>query len=488
VDSYAQLGYLARTELEFFPKFASGNKNPKHLSYICQKIQSLIQSKNNRRKLLIFHAPPRHGKTEIVSKHLPPWYLGQDPKGQIMLASYSSSLVKKNSNAAKEVFSKNCGLFNVAPSKHKFTQEEWHTDKGGIVFASGIDGGGTGYGANLYPIDDYFKNHKEAFSIVRRETVWNWWQSVVNTRMYKNSLVVVMATRWHEDDLQGRLINQYNKCIEEGKEFPFEFHYVCLKAIAEENDPLGRKPGEALWPEMYDVNMLNDIKEAIGPYFWEAMYQGNPVPQTGGFFNPEDFRYFYFDYSNKTYVCIRDNKEDLIINSDNLTIECFVDPALEVKKISDYTGMAAWAYDSKNKVFLLLDCKIEKIEYNFIDSEIKSFAFRNKCVKVNIENEKIGKILVKQSHGNDSVNGVTIPYSEQPTGGVDKATRAIPMRTYLSQERVFFMKDAKWLSIFERQLCTFQKEGTGSEHDEAVDILAMAEKMETKTNFFDVFG
>jgi predicted phage terminase large subunit-like protein len=157
-----------------------------------------------------------------------------------------------------------------------------------------------------------------------------------------------------------------------------------------------------------------------------------------------------------------------------LTRHVYVDPALETKQVNDPTGMLAWGYSRKHKIWLLLDRINDRIEHTRLHEKILHFAHRNQCTVVGIENEKIGKILVKQSAGRDSIGGEKIPFKEIPTKGLDKFTRATPMANYFENERVFLPKGASWLSDYESSMVVFPN----GAHDEDIDCTAMAQHME----------
>ena len=141
--------------------------------------------------------------------------------------------------------------------------------------SAGVQGPATGFGANLGIIDDPIKDALEASSAKIRENVWEWYQSTFRTRMQKGGKIVLIMTRWNKDDLAGRLL------IDSGE----NWELLRLPAIAdEEDDPIGREIGEALWPDQFDVAALEATKRAVGPYYWSAMYQQKPAPREGGIF------------------------------------------------------------------------------------------------------------------------------------------------------------------------------------------------------------
>jgi len=280
----------------------------------------------------------------------------------------------------------------------------------------------------------------------------------------------------------GRLVAQAER---EKEDFPFSYEYINLPAIAEKNDPLGRKSGEALWSKEYNVKKLNYKKRISGPYWWEALFQGKPVARGGNLFKKEFFRYYERDKRTSDFLCYRlEQKDPIRIYKNSLRIAITVDPALEEKKKNDPTGMLAWGYSKKHKVWLLLDRFNDRIPHQRAVSIILNFAFKNDAKEIFIENEKIGKTLKKQSEGNDEIGGIKIPFKEVPSKGQDKFIRATPMASYCENERVFFPKDVIWGAVYERNLTSFP---SGAE-DEDVDCTSYAQHMEKRTSIADALA
>lgn len=476
-----QAAAIAKHKLYAFPKFASSLKCPRHLKFIADKIQEKLSIKTPKFKLLMFSIPPRHGKTLLISKHAVPWYIGNNPSKRIILTSYSSDLSDQNSDYAKEIFARwGPILWNSHPSKTLFNRDAWNTTLGGGVISAGISGGITGFGADVFVIDDYFKNEEESESDAAREKLWEKWRAVVSSRLHPGSLVIILATRWHSDDLIGRLVEQAKI---EKEEFPFDWEYINLPAIAGENDPIGRNPGEALWPKRYSIDLLNDIKKIVGSYWWQSLYQGDPVKKGGNLFKSQNFRYYTKDSLTSNYLCWRmDEENPIIIGKNELKKVTIVDPALEIKKKNDPCGMHSWGYSRRYKIWLLLDRFNDKIEHQKTNQIIKNFAFKNDASYILVENEKLGKIIVKNSFGNDKIANKTIPFKEVPTKGQDKYLRAIPMATNCENERVFFPKNAPWLATFEKNLKEFPSGG----NDEDADLTAYAASLEDQISIAEV--
>ena len=226
-------------------------------------------------RLMVF-MPPRHGKSEIVSRFTPPWYLSLFPDRQVMLASYEADFAAGWGRRARDVMEDVGHAFHVNVRQDSHAANRWQIDgrEGGMVTA-GVGGPITGRGADLLIVDDPVKNAEEALSATYREKAWEWWQSTAMTRLEPGGAAVVVQTRWHTDDLAGRLLEHE----------PEEWRVISLPAVAEPDDPLGRDEGAPLWPERYPIEELERIRDSSGNFWWSALYQQRPVPREGGMFN-----------------------------------------------------------------------------------------------------------------------------------------------------------------------------------------------------------
>lgn len=235
--------------------------------------------------VLILETPPRHGKSQYASNYLPAWYLGLYPDRQVILTSATAALAVRFGRSVRGIVREWGHLFGVAVSEDRQSADDWETTKEGGMRTAGVGGDVMGRGFHLGIIDDYLKNSEDAFSETIRDKQWEWWQSTFSTRLEPDGAIIVIATRWHQDDLIGRLL----KAADEGEGLPVR--RVRLPAIAEENDPLGREIGEALWPERWPLGSESERvtnaygkrvpgllmrKRMAGPFFWSSLYQQRP--------------------------------------------------------------------------------------------------------------------------------------------------------------------------------------------------------------------
>lgn len=249
------------------PLYAAAN----HHRLIAEKLEAVERGEIDR--LMIF-MPPRHGKSELASKRFPAWCLGRNPRRQIIAASYNSDLANDfGRNVRNIVAEPEFGQVfpNVALAADSQAANRMNTNHGGAYVAAGVGTAVTGRGADIALIDDPFKDREEADSERRREIVWDWYRSTLFTRLMPGGSIVLIQTRWHEDDLAGRLLENET-----------DWEVLDLPAISKE--------GKALWPEWYDLSALERIKATIGPREWSALYQQQPQPDEGTFFQRAWFK------------------------------------------------------------------------------------------------------------------------------------------------------------------------------------------------------
>ncbi len=269
----------ARTSLLGFTTYTKPDyRVGPHHPLICQKLEAVTRGEISR---LIISAPPRHGKSELTSIRLPAWYLGRNPTKQVITASHGADLAEKFGRDVRNLFSESSfrALFpEIGIAADSSARGLWHTTKGGVYAAVGVGGSATGKGADLALIDDPFKGRAEADSEVIRESVWDWYRSVLRTRLMPGGSIILINTRWHPSDLSGRLIEEMEAGTGE------RWEVLNLPAIALDNDPLGRLPGEPLWPSAYDLEALAATELSLGDREWSALYQGAPTSGQGGVF------------------------------------------------------------------------------------------------------------------------------------------------------------------------------------------------------------
>lgn len=225
-------------------------------------------------KRLIIQMPPRHGKSECITIRGPVYLLSERPADKYITAAYNTTLAAKFSRRSRNV----ARIAGISLSEERAAADDWETAAGGGIRAAGVGAGVTGHGANGIFIDDPVKSREEAESLNYREKVWDWYTNDLYTRLEPNGFIVLTMTRWHDDDLAGRIL---------ASEGASEWTVLSFPAFAEENDPLGRVEGAALCPDRYNEAALNDIRRTMGEYPFAGLYQQRPRPRDGNMFPRE---------------------------------------------------------------------------------------------------------------------------------------------------------------------------------------------------------
>lgn len=267
-----------------------------HLDYLSDRIAQALEDVNNGHdRKIIIEMPPRSGKSLLATQISAAWALSCHPSWEIMLTSYSGTLATSWGRQIRRWTSEGKLGSHLRIAKDAGAAMGWDTVDGGSITSRSMGGDITGRGAKMLVVDDPHKDFTDAHSVTSRDAVWNWWLSVANTRLNAPSLVLVIMTRWHEDDLVGRLLSKDR----EGD--PDEWEVIRFPAIAEENDILGREIGDPLFSPLLQetreeaISRWKKVKESVGSYVWSALYQQRPAPPEGAIFNTGWWRYWTND-------------------------------------------------------------------------------------------------------------------------------------------------------------------------------------------------
>jgi predicted phage terminase large subunit-like protein len=277
--------------------FQAYRPDPAH-ALIAEALDAVVHGQV--RRLMIF-APPQHGKSQLASVHLPAYWLARRPEDPVILCSYAASLAESKSRQARQVVESQefVELFSgIVTRRDSRAVDHWELDghKGGLL-AAGVGGPITGHGARLGIIDDPVENWEAAQSQVMRDKVWEWYRTTFRTRIWEGGAVVLIMTRWHEDDLAGRLLQEQRG----------DWLVLRLPALAETQeergannariglptgaaDPLGRAPGEPLCPQRFSKAALEQLRRDVGSLAWAGQYQGVPRPAEGSRFKRHWFQ------------------------------------------------------------------------------------------------------------------------------------------------------------------------------------------------------
>jgi predicted phage terminase large subunit-like protein len=249
-----------------------------HQKYLYKILEKVT---NGECKRLIISMPPRHCKTETVTVRYPMYRLFRDNTTRICIACYNADQANKYSRKALAI----ARTLNIPLSSTRCSAEEWETASGGGVMARGsVSGGVTGNGFDVILIDDPIKSRQEAESITYRNSCWEWYKDDLHTRLEPGASIIIIQTRWHEDDLVGRIL---------ASDDAPNWAVVNLPALAEKDDPLGRPIGMPLCPDRFDLEALHDQLVSLKSYGFNALYQGHPSPPSGNIFKRSWWRFWY---------------------------------------------------------------------------------------------------------------------------------------------------------------------------------------------------
>ena len=428
----------------------------RHCAELAEALQRIADGTLTR--LMVF-MPPRHGKTQLVSRRFPAYYLRRNPEKWVGLASYEATLAHDLSRSCRDAFVMDGGDIRDDSKAVNL----WQTPEGGGMWAAGVGGPLTGKGGHLLLIDDPIKNDEEANSETIREKHKSWYDATFSTRLEPGGSVVVVQTRWNQDDLSGYLL------AKESLE-PEGWTVLNLPAFAEEMQafpetceviPDWREYGEPLCPERYDAAALQKIKGRIGSYFWSALYQQRPTPVEGGIFKRNWWQY----YATLELAQHDDRVEYDAILPQSFDFVCMSwDMAFKETDTSDYVVGQVWGVKAPN--FYLLDQTRGRMDF---PTTVQAFRQLNaKWPEVSarfVEDAANGAAVIATLRR--TVGGI-IPV--KPQGG--KESRAAGAAPLVEAQNVFLPcpELAPWVRDFVEECAGFPNMA----HDDQVDAMTQA--------------
>jgi predicted phage terminase large subunit-like protein len=248
-----------------------GQKPAPHHCLLLKRLGSLCRGEIDRLMVLM---PPGSAKSTYASLLFPAWWFTQHPDSSVIATCHTAGLAEHFGRQVRELVREYGDLLGYGLYNGRKAAGHWQTNTRGEYFAAGIRGPLTGRRADLVVIDDPIKSQAEADSPVLRERLWSWYRFDLTTRLKPRGRIVLIMTRWHEDDLAGRLLAQNSA----------EWHQLRLPALAENDDPLQRQAGTALWPDWEDEHALLRRRDTIGERAWTALFQQSPRPIVGSLF------------------------------------------------------------------------------------------------------------------------------------------------------------------------------------------------------------
>jgi predicted phage terminase large subunit-like protein len=409
-------------------------KSPRHVRYLCEKLEALERGKITR---LAISLPPQHGKSTLCSMLFPSWFMGKRPGENIICATYGDDLAFGWGRRVRNIITDRPHL-NVFPdsrlSADSTAAQFFTTQSGGSYYAVSRGGPITGRGCSLLVVDDILKDEQESRSDVVRRSVHDWYNWNALTRLGPGGRVLLVGTRWHTDDLIGNALREH---ADEGWE------YIALPALAEEDDLLGREPGEPLWPERKSKQELEEYRERE-PAGFCTLYQGNPVARSGAIFHRDWF----------------ERRFDRLPEKFTRTVQSW-DCAAKTGQANDYSVGCTLA--STETGFYLLSVARGKWEFPELKRMVASQAQTWRPHSIVVEDASSGQSLVQDLKG-----ATTFPVVARKPDR-DKISRAMAIADMV-REKLYLPQSAGWLPDFIDELAGFPG---GAPHDDCVDALAL---------------
>jgi predicted phage terminase large subunit-like protein len=399
------------------------------VQYLGTRIRDAIDKGGAR---ILVSAPPQHGKSQLISNWVPTWFLNQWPNKKVILGTYAQAYADTWGSRVKNNLMHNRRAFvpikNDSKSKRLFI-----TRAEGQMLSVGVDGPATGQGADLFIVDDPFKNYEEAMSPRIRERNMDWFRSVATTRLAPGGSIIVLHTRWHEADMIGELEAQGN------------WEYINLAAIAEKNDPMGRPEGEPLCPDRYDRAALDLMRREVGEMVWSALYQGKPV-QVGGNIIRGEWIKRYKELPRMEEVAV------------------FADLTYKEGEENDFAVVEAWGRAGAN-IYLIAQIRAQMGFADQLQALERMFGLYPDAFHKEIEEHANGAAVIETLKA-------TFPGIEANRPKTEKAARLAAVAPLYHAGNVWYPDETihPWVNLNLNEITKFQK----AKNDDTVDCATMA--------------
>lgn len=426
---------------EFISEFSMEPLPARHHEFLIDKLQAVADGKINR--LMVF-MPPGAAKSYYANVMFSAWYVGAFPGKKLITTSFNSTVAEKWGRKVRSVVREADyeRVFGARLSKDSSAAGRWELSNGSEYYAAGMMAGITSYRADLAVIDDPVAGRDEAESETLREKLKEAYLGDLWTRLKPGAAVVLIMTRWHEDDLAGWL-------LERAKNGGEQWEVVSLPMLAEENDPLGREYGAPLWPEWFTPEMVAEAKTDTRR--WTSLYQQRPAPEDGDFFKKEWFRYY-----------TTPPKELRVYGTSDYATK---------DGQGDYTVHAVWGIDPDSNIYLLDLWRGQTNSLVWVE-QLLALAKQWKPLEWGEESGQIVNSVGPLIERRQRETG-TMFYRNQYPSTANKSVRAQAIRGYMAMGKVYFPKGADFLSDFESELLVFP----GGKNDDQVDALSLVGRM-----------
>lgn len=406
--------------------------------------KTLEQVEQGKIKRVMLFMPPGSAKSTYASVVFPTWFMGRNPRKNVISTSYGSDLAKKFGRKCRAITRSEQfnTIFNAELNLDNQAVDNWSLTNGATYMAGGILSGITGNRADGLIIDDPVKGFEQAESDTIRDKTWDAYLTDLRTRLKPSGWIIIIQTRWHEDDLSGRILplgyeGQSGWVNARDGE---EWYVICLQALCErEDDPLGRNIGEYLWTDWFSPKHWQQERTSQGSRNWDALYQQRPAPAEGGLIK----RAWIKRYKAQPANPIR------IIHS--------WDTAYKPDQINDPSVCTVWMETKFG--YYLVDVWRERVEYPHLKAAVRALADKWGAHAVLVEDKASGQSLIQELRLTTTLPIIAI----EPEG--DKLTRMSSQSATIEAGKVFLPESDSWLVDYERELFVFPL----SEHDDQVD-------------------
>jgi predicted phage terminase large subunit-like protein len=410
-----------------------------HHRLLIDKLEAVSRGELDR--LAVF-MPPGAAKSTYASILYAPWHYAQHPKANVIAASHTQELAEKWGRRVRNLLSEHSLVLGVGLAADSQAAGRWETDCGGEYFAAGVGGAIAGRRADLVVIDDPIRSREDAESELIRDKTWDWYKTDLYTRLKPGGRIILIQTRWHEDDLAGRILNE----MAAGGD---KWAVINLPALAEDNDPLGRSVGQPLWPEWENLAELERKRRTIGPRDWSALYQQRPAPEEGDYFRAAWFRPYDEPPARQTLKIF--GGSDYAVTADG----------------GDYTVHAVVGIDPQGDLWLLDLWRKQSSADEWIESycdlveQWKPIGWAEEQGQIRAG---IGPFLDRRANERRAY----VARDQFPTRG-DKAVRAQSIRGRMASRGLYVPHNAPWYAAFRGELLSFP----AGKHDDQVDALGL---------------
>jgi predicted phage terminase large subunit-like protein len=449
--------WARRSLARFVPYMDDALVPAHHHRLLIEQLHRVERGEINR--LMVFW-PPGHAKSKYSSEYGPAWLMGRNKRKTIIHATYGTDFAERFGRKIRNIMRSQEyeRVFGATLSADSRAAGEWETIQGGEYKAAGVGAGITGRRADIGLIDDPVKSRKEADSPTYRQNTWDWYLADFRTRLKPGGSIIIIQTRWHEDDLSGRILPKgYDSrsgwvTARDGE----PWYVLNFPAICEsESDGTGRSIGEALWPGYITMPMLEQLKRTQGTRNWDSLYQQRPRPSDGGIFKEAWTRNRYGVIPQAASVCVHS-----------------WDTAQKPDQLNDPSVMTAWRMGRGVPGYYLGDVYRDRVDYPTLKRKVVAYAERDRPAAILIEDKSSGQSLIQDLRSTTTLPIIAI----EPVG--DKTFRANEVSAMVEAGLVFLPEPGimapdggsaryPWLIDFEGELFGFPL----VTHDDQVDSM-----------------